>query len=68
VRGKNFNLSMSSRLALGSTQPPVQCVPWVLSPGVKKPGRETDHSQTSAETIGFIYIHFPVRIHGIVPN
>jgi hypothetical protein len=28
---------------LGSTQPPVQCVQGDLSPGVKQPGRETDH-------------------------
>jgi hypothetical protein len=34
-----------SRPALGSTQPPVQWVPGVLSPGVKaRPGRDADHS------------------------
>jgi hypothetical protein len=36
--------SMSSRLALGSTQPPIQRVPGTLSPGVKRPVREADHS------------------------
>jgi hypothetical protein len=42
--------SKSSRLALRSTQPPVQWVPGALSPGVKRPGREADHSPpTSAE-------------------
>jgi hypothetical protein len=36
---------MSSRQALGPTQPPIQGVP-----GVKQPGREADHSPpTSAE-------------------
>jgi hypothetical protein len=38
---------MSSRL---STQPPIQWVPGALSLGVKRQGRETDHSPpTSAE-------------------
>jgi hypothetical protein len=38
-RVKNFVFSKSSRPALGSTQPPIQ---W--APGVKRPGREADHS------------------------
>jgi hypothetical protein len=37
--GKNVHFSMSSRPALGSTQPPIQCVP-----RVKWPGREADES------------------------
>jgi hypothetical protein len=55
-RVKNFHFSMSSRPALGSTQPPVQ---WV--PGVKRPGREADHSPpTSAEVKKIGSIHpFP---------
>jgi hypothetical protein len=32
---KIFPLASVSRPALGSTQPPVQWVPWVLSPGGK---------------------------------
>jgi hypothetical protein len=44
-RVKNVLFSMSSRPALGSTQPPIQWVPWV-----KRPGSEADHSPpTSAE-------------------
>jgi hypothetical protein len=47
---KNFLFSRSSRPALRSTQPPLQWVPGALSPGVKRPGREVDHSPpTSAE-------------------
>jgi hypothetical protein len=43
-----FPLASVSRPALGPTQPPVLCVPGVLSPGVKaRPGRDTDHSPTS---------------------
>jgi hypothetical protein len=46
----NFLLSTSSRPALGSTQTPIQRVPGAISPGVKRPGREGDHSPpTSAE-------------------
>jgi hypothetical protein len=44
VGAKNFHFSMSFRRALGSTQPPIQWVPEALSPGVKRPGREADHS------------------------
>jgi hypothetical protein len=49
-RVKNFLFSTSPRPALGSTQPPIQWVPWALSPWVKRPRREADHSSpTSAE-------------------
>jgi hypothetical protein len=49
-RVKNFRFSMSSRPALGSTQPHLQRVPGALSPGIKRPEREADHSPpTSAE-------------------
>jgi hypothetical protein len=45
-----FHFSMSSGPALGCTQPPIQWVSEALSPGVKRPGREADHSPpTSAE-------------------
>jgi hypothetical protein len=35
---------VSSRTALGPIQPPVQWIPGALSLGVKRPGREADHS------------------------
>jgi hypothetical protein len=42
--------SISSRRALGSTQPPSQWIPGALSPEVKRQGLEPDHSHpTSAE-------------------
>jgi hypothetical protein len=42
--------SKSSRPALGFTQPPIQWVRGAISPGVKQPGHEVDHSPaTSAE-------------------
>jgi hypothetical protein len=48
-RLKNYLFSMSSTQALGSTQPPIQWVPGGFSPSIKRPGREVDHSPTSAE-------------------
>ena len=47
--GKNFYF-ISSRPALGPTNPPIQWVLGPLSAGVKRPGREADHwSRTNAE-------------------
>jgi hypothetical protein len=48
--GVVFLCSTSSRPVLGPTQPPIQLVPGALSPRVKRPVREADHSPpTSAE-------------------
>jgi hypothetical protein len=42
---QQFSLfSIKSRPALGLTQPRKQCVPEALSKGVKRPGREVNHS------------------------
>jgi hypothetical protein len=47
-----FLLASVSRPALGPTQPPVQWVPVVLSPGVKaRPGRDADHSPPSSAEV-----------------
>jgi hypothetical protein len=55
-----FLFSKLSRPALSSTQLPIQWVPGTLSPGVKRPGLEVDHSPpTSAEVL---------RFHGVVLN
>jgi hypothetical protein len=67
-RGKIFLLSTLSRPVLGPTKPPIQCVTGALSPGVKRPGREADHSpQTSQEYVD-LYIHSPIRLHDVVLN
>jgi hypothetical protein len=46
-----FSKTTTSRTALGPTQPPIQWVPGVLSLGVKRPGREADHSLPSSAKV-----------------
>jgi hypothetical protein len=60
-RGKIFLFSMPSRPVLGPTQPPIQRVPGVLSPGVKRPEREADHSLATSTDVKkmWIYISTP---------
>jgi hypothetical protein len=49
--------SASSRPALGSTQPPTQWVPGTLSPGVKRPGNEADHSSPASVKVREMWIY-----------
>jgi hypothetical protein len=46
-----FLFTTASKTALGPTQPPIQWVPGALSLGVKRPGREADHSPPSSAEI-----------------
>jgi hypothetical protein len=46
-----FLFTTASRTALGPTQPPMQWVPGALSLGVKRPGREADHSPLSSAEV-----------------
>jgi hypothetical protein len=46
-----FLLTTASRTALGPTQPPIQWVQEALSLGVKRPGREADHSPPSSAKV-----------------
>jgi hypothetical protein len=65
------SVSTGSRPVLGPTQPPIQWVPAALSPGAKQPGREADQSPpTSVEGHEYVdlYIHSPIRPHGVVLN
>jgi hypothetical protein len=57
---KYFLFSMLSRLALRPTEHPIQWVPGALSPGIKQPGREADHSpSTIAQVKMWIYTSAP---------
>jgi hypothetical protein len=46
--GKSFLFSAASSLALGSTLHLIQWVPGAISPGLKRPGCEADHSPPSS--------------------
>jgi hypothetical protein len=48
---------MSSRPVLWSTQTPIQRVPGALSPGVKRQGREADHSLTASAEVKKMWIY-----------
>jgi hypothetical protein len=58
-----------SRTALGLTQLPIQQVLGALSLGVKLLGQEADHSPPSGADVKEyveLYLHSPIRLHGIV--
>jgi hypothetical protein len=59
--------STAFRPALGPTQPPIQCVPGTLPPGVKRPGLEADHSPPSIDDVKNGRAT-ALRPHGIVLN
>jgi hypothetical protein len=58
----------ASRPALGPTQLPIQRVPGALSLGLKRPGREANHSPPSAKVKhACSYTStLPIRLHGLV--
>jgi hypothetical protein len=52
-----FLFSTSSRSDLGSTQPPIQWLTGALPPGVKRPGREADHSPPASAEVKKMWIY-----------
>jgi hypothetical protein len=46
-----FLFTTMSRMALGTSHPPIQCIPVALSLGVKQPGHEADHSPPSSAEV-----------------
>jgi hypothetical protein len=53
---KNFLFSMSSKPALGPTQPPIEWVPGALPSGVKWQGRESDDSSPISAEVKKMWI------------
>jgi hypothetical protein len=52
-----FLLTTASRPVLEPTQPPIEWVPGALSLGVKRPGREADHSPSSSAEVKNAWIY-----------
>jgi hypothetical protein len=66
VREKDLLFSTASTLALKPTQPLIQCVPGTHSPGIKRPGRESDHSPpSSTERNVMLYFHSTIHIRRV---
>jgi hypothetical protein len=64
-----FLFTTVSRTALEPIQLPIQWVPVALSLGVKRLGREADHSTPSSAEIKNVWSYTsisPIRLHGVV--
>jgi hypothetical protein len=64
-----FLFTTTSRTSLGPTQPPIHLVQGALSLGIKRPGREADHSPPSSAEVKNAWSYTstpPVRLHGVV--
>jgi hypothetical protein len=69
VKHRDNFIFCASRTGLGPTQPPIQWAPGALSLGVKRPGREADHSPPSSAEAKNAWSYtstLPVRLHGVV--
>jgi hypothetical protein len=69
-QGQGFSFfATASRPALGPTQTLIQWVPRAISPGVKRPGREGDHSFPSSAEVKNAWSYTsipPICLHGMV--
>jgi hypothetical protein len=64
-----FLFDTASRPSLGPTQLPVQGIPDVLSPGIKRPWRKADHTPPSSAEVknAWSYTSTPqIRLHVVV--
>jgi hypothetical protein len=58
--------STSSRPVLGPTQPPIKWLSWALSLGVKRPGRETDHSPPVSAEVKKTWIYTSIPTYAFM--
>jgi hypothetical protein len=61
-----FLFTAVSRQALGPTQPPINWVPGALSSGIKRPGREADHSPLTSAEAKNEWSYTSIRLHGVI--
>jgi hypothetical protein len=64
-----FLFTTASRTALEPTQSPIQWVPEAFSLGVKRPGREADHSPPSSAEVKNVWGYtstLPIHLNGVV--
>jgi hypothetical protein len=66
--GRDSSFATASRPALGSTQPPIHWVHRTISLGVKRPGREADHSPPATAEVKNVWSHTPtsIRLLGVL--
>jgi hypothetical protein len=65
----NVLFTTASRPVLGPTHPPIQLMPRTLYLGVKRPGREADHSPPSSAEVKNTWSYIstpPICLHGVV--
>jgi hypothetical protein len=68
VGAGRFYLHYRVQNGSGATQPPIQWVPGALSLGVKRPGREADHSPPSCAEVKKAWSYTfttPTRLYGV---
>jgi hypothetical protein len=64
-----FLFTTAFRPVLGRTQPPIQWEPEPLSMGIRRPGREADHSRPSSAEVKNVWSYTstpPICLHGVV--
>jgi hypothetical protein len=62
-RVNNFYFSLPSRLALESTQPPIQLVPGAISQGVKRQGLEANRQPPTSVEVKKTWIYIYPLLH-----
>jgi hypothetical protein len=65
-RIKDFLFCTSSRPSVGPTQPPIQWVPGALSPGLKQPGREADHSPPASAEVKKMLVYTSTPLYAFM--
>jgi hypothetical protein len=64
-----FLFATAPNPALGPTQPPIKWVPRALSPVIRQPKRDADHSPPSSAEVKNAWSYTstpPIRLHGVV--